>query len=586
MATKKKMRKGPQRGSALVFDEAQRAYLDSPYRSKQIVLAGPGTGKTTVAIQRVINLDGALNSEQDHRYPAAVLFLSFSRASIRAAANSMNTDLAKLDIEFQSQTIDSLAYEICRYDGQMSLSEIERTDFKERLRVASDIADEQGTHLTYDLRHVFIDEAQDVSPAQAEFLNRYLTALPDECGVTVFADPDQEIYRFLDSNGESTPRWDFFHHQLKDVFSWGYFVFHGQYRARSIFMKRMFDDLKGVREEENPARKAVLLDNLQSRLPTVTLERLASSVSSRASDSALLARTNAAVTACFDYLRRTGYTNLSPVFPSDWHESYPSWIGEVACSVSENEFSSHEFKAALETTHLPRLDPDPVSHLDLLLRHQMTWEDVKRSYDAINFRQTTTEPGRLTLSTIHQAKGLEFDDVAILEPEELLLREPVELEVLFVALSRAHNMTYSVIPPDDLLNFRIHGRRLVKHKFSGKRRLLTHISILPGDITVPESLGTKRADHVKHLDRDSFVFFEPILTRSIFSYICTVDGEPVGETTEDFGRLLQRESGATTPPTLGSVPIAELETQFFSGRMGLRPILVPIPYGISEIRYS
>lgn len=570
----------------LVFDEDQRSFLNSSHTEKQIVLAGPGAGKTTVAIQRVVDLDAALATNQDASYPFAVLFLSFSKASIQAAAESMSTDLASLNVEFQAQTIDSLAYEICRYDGQMSLAEIEQTDFADRLEIAANLSDQEGTNLTYDLRHVFVDEAQDVSVTQAKFLKRYLSNLPEECGVTIFADPDQEIYRFLEFDSEQTPRWEYFHQQLKDLFTWEYFTFNGRYRAQSIFMRQILDGLAQVRSEPNRAKKTALLDKIQTRLPTITLERLADTTESRAAKSAVLARTNASVTFCFDYLRRAGYSNLSPVFPTDWQGLYPSWIGEVACSIPANEFSSHDLKIALEATAHTRFEPDPVTHLNLKLRRQMTWEEIRQLYETSDFHRSAHERGRLTLSTIHQSKGLEFDDVAILDPGELLLRSPVELEVLFVALSRARNMTYSVVPPDDYVNFRTRGRRLLKYRYVGKRRILTHISILPGDISLPAHLGAGRAERPIRIERDAFLSFEPILSRTCFSYYCTVNGDVVGETTEEFGRLLRSEARTEAPPNLGSVPMAGLSTQFVPGPSGIRPILVPIPFGISEVKQS
>lgn len=568
------------------FDGDQRSYLNSPHTLRQIVVAGPGSGKTTVAIQRVVDLDTSLSATQGIEHPSAVLFLSFSRASIRAAAKSMSTDLASLNVEFQAQTIDSLAYEICRYDGQMSLTELDQTDFPERLRIAGRIANAEGENLTYDLRHIFVDEAQDVSPDQADFLRQYLTHLPVDCGVTVFADPDQEIYRFLDSKRESTPRWDYFHQQLRKVCPWKYITFHGQYRAQSVSMRRTLDSLDKVRSEQDRARKTAQLDRVQSRLPTITLDRLANNTASRATQSALLARTNADVTACFDHLRRSGCSNLSPVFPTEWQGLYPGWIGEVACSIRGFVFSSQELRDSFENTTRPNVDPDPTTHLNLGLRRQMTWDEVKEFYDTLGFRQKTADPGHLIISTIHQSKGLEFDDVAILQPDKLLLRDPSELEVLFVALSRARNMTYAVAPPDDLLNFRTCGRRLMKFRYSGKRRFLTHLSIIPGDITVPASLGVERSENPSSIDQNSFISFDPIRSRSVFTYVCKVDGKVVGETTEAFGSFLQREVGTGTPPHLGSVPIAAIETQFVPGPRGLRPILVPIPCGVSEILQS
>lgn len=571
-------------GSTVVFDNDQRAYLNSPYSHKHVVIAGPGAGKTTIAIQRVIDIDSTLSSNKSAEHPVAVLFLSFSRASISAAAKSMSTDLANLDIEFQAQTIDSLAYEICRYDGQMSLLELEQTEFADRLKIASQIADEEGTNLTYDLCHVFIDEAQDVSPSQADFLKKYLANLPPDCGVTVFADPDQEIYRFLDQSSETQSRWDYFHSQLEEISTWESYTLHGQYRAQSRSMQSIFETLAAVRDERNRPRKAALVDRLQSHLPTITLERLAKNTASKKSQSVLLTRNNAAIGFCFDRLRRSGYSKLSPVFPNEGQEFYPSWIGEVACSMPESDFTSHELKEKLETLEIQHPDLDPVSHLNLNLLRRMDWEDLRKSYAHLPFHQKLNRPGDLVISTIHQAKGLEFDDVAILDPDKLLLCEPPEVEVLFVALSRARRMTFSLIPPDNLSDFRTNGRRLAHYRYIGKRRLLRQLSILPSDITVPSSLGASRAEKPEFLDLNSFMSFEPIRSRNVFSYICKVDDNIVGETTEEFGRILQANAGTAHPPNLGSVPIAAIETRFVRGRGGLRPILVPTPCGISEIQ--
>lgn len=564
----------------LFLDESQQSYLAMPASAWQIVTAGPGSGKTTAAIQKVIALDSEFAGSEETVEPFAVLFLSFSTASIQAASRSMNADIAQLEVEFQAQTIDSLAYEICRYDGQMSLEELERTGFEDRLFRAKRITEEQGTDLTYDLVHVFVDEAQDVTPSQAEFLTKYLSKLPGNCGVTVFADPDQEIYRFLDSRSSSAPRWDSFKDKLLEIHDWHHIVFTGQYRAQTPIMQRLFCELARVRDESDRDSKRKILDRTQARLPTTTPERLARSAASKSSTAALLARTNAEVVVCFDHLARCGHTNLRPVLPAEWRELYPRWIGEAANLMRRGTFSSNELT---ESIALLDVDPASIEHLNLKLSREMTWQEVRQAYNGLRAPKSAGVPGELTLSTIHQSKGLEFEEVGILHPDQLLIRNPVEAELLFVALSRAKRTAYSVNLPDQETNFQSVGRHSVSYAYQGKRKCLTHISILPSDITVPEALGRVLASSNETLDEGSFISFEPIDSRNRFCYVCKVDEVVVGETTEQFGQLLKSKSGVGKPPVLGSVPIAHIETRFVPSADGSRPILVPVPFGISEI---
>ena len=59
----------------------------------------------------------------------------------------------------------------------------------------------------------------------------------------------------------------------------------------------------------------------------------------------------------------------------------------------------------------------------------------------------------LVVSTIHRAKGLEFDNVVILEAREREKDEPTNSDLdararaLYVALSRARNLVTMVKPP-------------------------------------------------------------------------------------------------------------------------------------------
>jgi hypothetical protein len=162
----------------------------------QLVIAGPGAGKSAVACQRVAYLiDEAVP-------PSRILLVSFTRTAVaelrdRVVSYAVAGDAAR---SVRISTIDSHAWSLragsddeplpkSLGDGSYDLS-IQRTIELFRNRNA-DLFDFMAR-----LEHLIIDEAQDVTGPRADLVIEMLKSLSPTCGVTILADPAQAIYGF------------------------------------------------------------------------------------------------------------------------------------------------------------------------------------------------------------------------------------------------------------------------------------------------------------------------------------------------------------------------------------------------------
>jgi hypothetical protein len=189
-----------------VIDASQRAVIREAVSSRQVVIAGPGFGKTAVACGRVAWL---LRQGVE---PVHILLLSFTRTAVR----EMRARIAEL----AKGVADAVAVEVRTIDSFMWRL---RTGFEETPSAAKGYADSiKATATLLDaptpdaqnylagFQHVLVDEAQDLVGERATLVARMLQKLRPETGWTVFFDPAQAIYDWSDDErGNGAPPADF-----------------------------------------------------------------------------------------------------------------------------------------------------------------------------------------------------------------------------------------------------------------------------------------------------------------------------------------------------------------------------------------
>ena len=181
------------------FSEEQLGIIKSPASARLLVEAGPGTGKTEVLVGRVAHLISEMS------IPASsILLMSFTRSAVTEMKSRISSRCKDKDVAFlNAMTMDSLMFRIGKDLGHDAQSLFESFDGNVHTALnAIRIGNPHVSQFFSKLRHVIIDEAQDVLGVRADFICALIRLLGHDCGMTVAGDPLQSIYGFTIEDDE------------------------------------------------------------------------------------------------------------------------------------------------------------------------------------------------------------------------------------------------------------------------------------------------------------------------------------------------------------------------------------------------
>lgn len=191
---------------------AQQAIVAAPPEGSQLVLAGPGSGKTRVIVHRVAWL-----LRQCMVHPEEILVLTYNRSAAAEIRNRLwqlvGADAAGVAV----QTLHSLAMRLTGTSYTVALECLEHIDFdavirqaRALLQRASEPEDEHSNvstardKLLAGLRFVLVDEYQDINGEHYQFISalagRTLASAEDRLSLMAVGDDDQNIYEFSGAN--------------------------------------------------------------------------------------------------------------------------------------------------------------------------------------------------------------------------------------------------------------------------------------------------------------------------------------------------------------------------------------------------
>ena len=429
-------------------DLEQALVIEALASARLEVVAGPGTGKTFTLLARAAWL-----ADREEIEPATdLLVLSFSRAAVETVARrgSTETHLGRLPVS----TVDSFATRLLVEVG----ADLDG-GFDDRVVRATDLlAEEEVPNLVGSIKHVLVDEAQDVVGVRATFVHELLELVCRDSGAgfTVFGDCAQAIFDFqmglqpesrkrlltlLETEGPEVERRELkTNHRMEDVrlaelatSAGGALREPGNDRAklrrdisRSVFLESGWGNLdaaataiQAVRERPGGPRVAVLCRTnaealyLGSHLQAAGLEV---SVRHRAQDRGGAPWLAALFAGCpvgkapipIDPPRSEERPWLNP--PDD-----PGWVLRRAGLAGSRDVDLHRLASLLRCGGCP--------------------EELIAQWDA-----------PVTISTIHRAKGLEYDVVFVVEDERPYDDEESfeEAKVVYVAGTRARSQLLGV----------------------------------------------------------------------------------------------------------------------------------------------
>jgi hypothetical protein len=299
-------------------------------------------------------------------------------------------------------------------------------------------------------KHVLVDEIQDLIGCRAQLTKQVLKFSGG--GFTLFGDPAQGIYDYLIEEDSGSPT-------SEEFLTWVSKHFGGIRVIKSMQENHRAGNNNYLDETAKKGRSAIFNDepiNAYKRLNTIfsELEYLGALNSPKLNDAFLdsknivLCRTNGQMLC----LAKSLYDSGRPFIIRRRREEklIPPWIGRIFFGWPNYRISRGEF----ETEFLNRCDNSTG------LSWEEAWEQLKQVetgknakllnieklrpslwYESIlsSSNQEKTSHPAIQLSTIHRAKGREFNRVIVIMPGNPVLEEEAlqEAKVLYVALTRA-----------------------------------------------------------------------------------------------------------------------------------------------------
>ncbi|MFJ1597699.1 UvrD-helicase domain-containing protein [Streptomyces sp. NPDC088261] len=457
-----------------VLTVEQQAVVDKPWDTRLLVTAEAGAGKTHTLVRR---LDVLMSNEEDALEAREILVLSFSRAAVRELRERIALH-AREARRVRVQTFDSWAYALLR--SAYPARDWSAFPFEERIQEATEAImrgaveeSESGAPA-----HVVIDEVQDLVGDRRDMVETLLDRFQNNCGFTVVGDGAQAIFGFQVSDDDARAA------ETNYFFDW----------LRASYP----DDLVELHLSENfrartdEARTALALGTALRRLPSETAESDAAgevlhhklrdllrscpdfgaldnsftlgSLKEFPGTCAILCRDNRQAIALSDTLYSQGVLHRTQRPLQD--RPVPAWVAFLLRATGSATLTEERFRELLADGPVP----PPGDHPRLWRSLRSAARGPRGLMDVASVRPliaegrfpddlAAAEPAPLVISTVHRAKGLEFDRVIVVEPgttAELAKQhsrvDPAsEARALYVAMTRPRDDLFRIAPPDTAL---------------------------------------------------------------------------------------------------------------------------------------
>jgi len=432
----------------------QASIANAPYTQPLMVLAPPGTGKTHTVVARILHL---IEGQGLHPYELSVL--CFSRAAVSEIMNRLRNLIQDAqvhdDLRFVSiRTFDSFAtLLLLTSDPERNLS---GTSYDQRIQMVVDTLlapDSMESWIVSKYRHLIVDEVQDLVGVRARLVQVMLTRISG--GFTLFGDPAQAIYGFAKGKDKQNL-------SSQELLEW----VRRQEWIKGLLEKQLSENYRSTGKPAMLAQKARSIIQIEKngdhslmgmREILETLDGAGSAINPGEGikkplyDSVcILCRTNGEMLQLASLLSYRGIGYYIRPRPED--QGLPAWLGRVLGTYTDNHITLSEFKSRwcslvgntyqLEPDQafrwLKRVEGRDTPDLEIRQLHLGLYRGARLPDEADAYLQPAVE--KVSLSTIHAAKGREFEHVVVLKPRPQTsgdIDKAEEARVLYVAATRA-----------------------------------------------------------------------------------------------------------------------------------------------------
>ncbi|MFE3030168.1 UvrD-helicase domain-containing protein [Streptomyces canus] len=486
--------------------DEQLAVVEQPWDARILVTAGAGAGKTHTLVRRLDALCGHEDPEQALE-AAEILVLTFSRAAARELRERISRHGERAH-RVRARTFDAWAYEVllqAQPNGDWGA-----VGFDERIAAATRAIEKGALEVGDSVppAHVVIDEVQDLLGGRRELVETLLDRYQDSCGFTVVGDAAQSVYGFqIEDLGERADETGRFFDWLRCSYPDDLVELRltRNFRATTAEARIALAHGPLLQQVTDPDDAGRLYDELRDLLldpangmgdldDVFTLDGLRD-----LSDTcAVLTRDNQQALVVSGLLHANGIDHRLRR-PLE-ERPVPYWVAELLHRTEATGLTEDRFRTLLSEILLP-YEPDAAALWTVLRRVArgsgrgvLDLDRLRRTVADGRFPDEAADPenARIVVSTVHRAKGLEFDRVIVLTPPPLAeLRKryqdeldlPAEARALYVAMTRARQDLYHLAPPE-LPHFKRAGSRRNGRRYVGSWRSYDRYGIVAeaGDV--------------------------------------------------------------------------------------------------------
>ncbi|WP_138416177.1 UvrD-helicase domain-containing protein [Sinomonas gamaensis] len=545
--------------NAFELDRSQTEVATAPAEDRQYVIAGAGQGKTEVLVSRILHL-----AEAEGLNPAdEILVLSFSRAAVEAARKrALSADVDQVMIRTFDSLASAIILDLLGPDGGA-----EGGSFEQRIRQATALVEEHGLpSFLLGLRHLCVDEAQDLVGDRARLATVILENAPEELGFTFLGDPLQGVYDFqLQASAAETTAQQLFDTLVSDYGAKPR-ALERNYRAQSERARQLIEVGKALRDTDlgDPRAAAGAYEALEAYraedATSTSFLDVGAVLRPDPETAAILCATNYEVLLISEALDQQRIEHGVRRRAQDMGAA--KWIWQALHELAPTKHP--------EATVLEGLDSagrrDPAGDWFLLKQCEANWRDPwsldlaelarKIARGSLPLPLTASDSLPLTVSTIYRAKGLEYDHVLYIEPDERSDSQPDFASLVrrtYVALSRARESIFSARlerPGGTFAQKHAATGRWTERRFGKPRDYASRMAVESSDVrsTFPYASRSRDALPVQLAILDSSIGTQAQAIRIVdadeanpaFYEFQTLEGRALGISSEKFGRDVRR----------------------------------------------
>lgn len=479
----------------------QEAVISAGSDKSFVIHAGPGTGKTHLLLQRIVNIvaEQGVNAER-----VMVVSSSLSEANrVKKSVTSLAERIGCYDlyntyattIHVMARNFKELADEKAKLgsivwsDWKKEYVPFDKVSYDDYMIRAAELL-QKHSELVRDWQYLIIDDVQNLTHGKAVFVLALIKAcLKYNIPFLLMGDSCQSIYDYQsdlkNTSGVHMPV-ELFYEELREI---------GQGLVTYACLNETHRSVTALQKQTEPIRQLILereqgkfgmgVREFREDVEAVAFSEIKEFMQRNEDKTVcLLARSNVAARHLSSELlkRKIGHTYLS----NQDRYAYPRRIAEVFGGCQGEAISSDEFMESCTKTGIETSDAKVI--WNLLLANRTTKNETPKLSELLELLQThqydylfddATERKRLTVSNIHQARGMEFDYVCI---DDDFLRffekEEEEMKTFYVAVTRAKEKNYALIDTRALRGIqRDIFKRGRKFQLQQKVKTLTHIEV-------------------------------------------------------------------------------------------------------------